>query len=59
MLREVEDVMTKVAYREVLVDSVVLAIFKTWLDPMADGVLPNVLVRNTVLRIFGTIRVDG
>ncbi len=58
MLREVEQMITKVTHRETLVENMLLPIIKAWLDPMQDGTLPNVQIRTSILKILGTFRVD-
>lgn len=59
MLREVELMAMKVSYREQLLDNMLLAIIKAWLDPMSDGALPNVHIRQTLLQILSSLRVDS
>lgn len=58
MLREVELMTMKVQYRDALIDSGLLPIFKAWLDPMPDGALPNVQIRTSLLNILSNIPVD-
>lgn len=59
MLREVELMLMKVSHREQLLDNVLLAIIKAWLDPMPDGALPNVQIRTSLLNILSSFRVDS
>lgn len=58
MLREVELMTMKVQYRDSLIGSGLLPIFKAWLDPMPDGALPNVQIRTSLLNILSNIPVD-
>lgn len=58
MLREVELMVMKVSHREQLLDNMLLAIVKAWLDPMPDGALPNVQIRTSLLTILTSMRVD-
>lgn len=59
MLRDVELMAMKVSHREILLDNMLLAIVKAWLDPMPDGALPNVEIRSTMLQILLDIPVDS
>lgn len=59
MLREVELMVMKVSHREQLLDNMLLAIIKAWLDPMPDGALPNVEIRTSLLTILSNLRVDN
>lgn len=59
MLREVELMVMKVSHREQLLDNMLLAIIKAWLDPMPDGALPNVQIRTSLLTILSSLRVDS
>eukprot|EP00177_Eucheuma_denticulatum_P008496 GFKZ01015455.1.p1 GENE.GFKZ01015455.1~~GFKZ01015455.1.p1 ORF type:complete len:496 (+),score=144.58 GFKZ01015455.1:552-2039(+) len=58
MLREVELMVMKVSHREQLLDNMLLAIIKAWLDPMPDGALPNVQIRTSLLNMLSSMRVD-
>lgn len=58
MLRDVELMAMKVSHREQMLDNMLLAIIKAWLDPMPDGALPNVQIRGSLLQILLNIRVD-
>lgn len=58
MLREVELMVMKVSHREYLMDNMLLALIKAWLDPMSDGALPNLQIRATLLTILNEMRVD-
>lgn len=59
MLRSVELMLMKVQYREQLMDNMLLAIIKAWLDPMPDGALPNLEIRTSLLNILHGMRVDN
>lgn len=59
MLREVEAITTKVSHRECLLESMILAVIKAWLDPMPDSTLPNVQIRTVLLQILNSLRVDA
>lgn len=59
MLRDVELMAMKVSHREQMLDNMLLAIIKAWLDPMPDGALPNVQIRASLLQILLNIRVDN
>jgi len=54
MLSEVEVQLEKKQLHEVFVDHNILDILKKWLQPLADRSLPNVKVRETVLKALGT-----
>lgn len=59
MLREVELMCMKVTHLEVLLDNMLLAIMKSWLEPTLDGSLPNLQVRQTLVDILLSIPVDS
>lgn len=58
MLRDVEKMMAKVYHREFLLDNMLLAAFRSWLDRLPDGSLPNIQVRTTLLNILFELRID-
>lgn len=59
MLRDVELMAMKLTHREMLLDNMLLAIIKAWLDPMPDGALPNVQIRTSLLQILLDTPVDS
>lgn len=59
MIRDVELMVMKVSHREALIDHMLLAIIKAWLDPMEDGALPNLQVRSSLLNILDGLKVDS
>lgn len=59
MIRDVELMCMKVSHREQLMDNMLLAIIKAWLDPMPDGALPNVDIRTSLLTILSDMKVDA
>lgn len=58
MLRDVEEMSTKVQCKEPLLENNFLAVIKTWLDPYPDGVLPNVQIRKSLLNILADIPIN-
>lgn len=58
MLRDVERMMTKVHHREYLLDNMLLAAFRSWMDRLPDGSLPNLQVRSTLLQLLHDLRID-
>eukprot|EP00173_Palmaria_palmata_P002399 Plantae.Rhodophyta-Palmaria_palmata.ctg2539.p1 GENE.Plantae.Rhodophyta-Palmaria_palmata.ctg2539~~Plantae.Rhodophyta-Palmaria_palmata.ctg2539.p1 ORF type:complete len:248 (-),score=48.20 Plantae.Rhodophyta-Palmaria_palmata.ctg2539:803-1504(-) len=59
MLPVVRHMFIKHEYREALLDRMVLAVLKCWLEPMSDSALPNIEIRTLLLEILGTFRVDS
>lgn len=60
MLRDVELMCMKVTHREQLLDNMLLAIIKAWLDPIPpDRALPNVEIRTSLLKILMEMKVDS
>lgn len=51
-LPEVVEVMTKRDLHDDLLDSGVLGVLKSWLEPLPDGNLPNVKVRTSILKLL-------
>mmetsp|Transcript_1679 Transcript_1679/g.4862 ORF Transcript_1679/g.4862 Transcript_1679/m.4862 type:complete len:388 (-) Transcript_1679:304-1467(-) len=51
-LPEVEEVMTQKDLHDDLLDSGVLGVMKSWLEPLPDGNLPSVKVRTVILRLL-------
>jgi hypothetical protein len=59
MLPEVKLMFVKHDYREALLDRMVLAVLKCWLEPMHDMALPNIEIRTELLNILTKFRVDS
>lgn len=59
MIPEVKRMFIRHEYREAFLDRMVLAVFKCWLEPMADAALPNIEIRSTLLDILSGFRVDS
>lgn len=59
MLEEVRVMFVKHEFREALLDNMMLAVIKTWLEPMKDGALPSIEVRTQLLDILGSFKVDS
>jgi transcription factor SPN1 len=58
MLKRVEEVLAIKRLHGDLLDSGLLGVLKAWIEPMADGTLPNSKVRGTVLSLLGRLPVD-
>lgn len=58
MLKNVEKIMNKVYHRKYLLDNMILAAFRSWLNPLPDGSLPNIQVRTTLLDILHDFPTD-
>jgi transcription factor SPN1 len=58
MLPAVRLMFVRHEYRESLLNNMVLAVLKCWLEPMSDSALPNIEIRTVLLDILGTFRVD-
>ncbi|CAN8063924.1 unnamed protein product [Agarophyton chilense] len=59
MLREVELMIMKTSHREIFLDNMLLTVIKKWLDPMPDGTLPNLAIRQSLLQILTDMPVDN
>ncbi|EFN50726.1 hypothetical protein CHLNCDRAFT_142536 [Chlorella variabilis] len=58
LLSKVEDVLSTKRLHNELLDAGLLGVLKAWIEPMADGALPNAKVRETVLRLLHQLPVD-
>jgi transcription factor SPN1 len=59
MLPEVRLMFVRHEYRESLLDHMMLAVLKCWLEPMKDGALPNIEIRSTLFEILASFKVDS
>jgi transcription factor SPN1 len=59
MLPEVRLMFVRHEYRESLLDHMMLAVLKCWLEPMKDGALPNIEIRATLFEILASFKVDS
>jgi len=57
-LPNVERMLCKVDYRAPLLNNGLLSVMKAWLDPMPDGSLPNLRVRQVLLAALDAFPVD-
>lgn len=58
MLPQLEEMVATKRLHTELLDAGLLGVLRTWLDPMSDGTLPNVKVRETLLRLLHQLPVD-
>lgn len=58
LLRQVEDTLEKTQLHEDLLEAGLLNILNAWLRPLADGSIPNVSVRTTLLRLLKKLPVN-
>lgn len=58
MIREVEQMVTRKYHRTFLFAHNFLNVAKMWLEPYPDGVMPNLLVRTSLLQILQNMPID-
>eukprot|EP00898_Chlorokybus_atmophyticus_P003379 jgi/Chlat1/4041/Chrsp26S04092 len=58
MLPEVVSVLSKRHLQETFLDNGALGTLKTWIEPLPDGSLPNIKIRQTLLTILDDLPVD-
>lgn len=58
MLARVEKIMANIYYKNFLLDNWLLGAFRSWLDRLPDGSLPNIQVRTTLLNLLLNLPMD-
>lgn len=58
MLNEVEEACTHKDMQPLLMREGLLGVLKSWIEPLTDGTLPNVKIRETVLKILLKLPID-
>jgi len=58
MLEEVEEACIHREMQPLLLNEGLLGVLKSWIEPLADGTLPNIKIRETVLKILLKLPID-